>query len=467
MGTLNALMGLAQQALMADQAALNITANNVANQNTPGYTRQVVEWQENDSVTIGSLVLGTGASAQGVSQRDRVLEQRVQQQIQTQSQSSALQNALSQIQNIFGISSTSTSASSTQLGSALNSFFNSLSALAANPSDTPTRQAVISAAQNLAGAFNAASNQMQQVSSGLNQQVSGDVDQVNGLLSTIASLNQKISTTSPDADAGVLEDQRQQAIAQLSQYIGLDQITNENNQITLTTTNGAVLVSGDQSYSITTANVGGATHLYAGIPPQDVTSGISGGDLGGALQVRDHLLPQYQSSLDELAYQVGTQVNTVNAGGLDGTGAVGGNLFNLPSTASGAAGYITVATTDPAAIAAAATGEGATGAGNAQALAALATGTTFSGQTPSTYLSNLLGQIGSDTASAISDNTAQQAALSQLTSQRNALSGVSLDEEAANLTNYQRAYQAAAKVFSITDELMASALNLGVDSAVS
>jgi len=78
-----------------------------------------------------------------------------------------------------------------------------------------------------------------------------------------------------------------------------------------------------------------------------------------------------------------------------------------------------------------------------------------------------MGKIGTDTAAASSDSTAQQGILSQLTSQRNSLSGVSLDEEAANLTQYQRAYEAAAKVFSITDQLMADALNLGVTSAVS
>lgn len=467
MGTLNALMGLAQQALLANQAALNITANNVANQNTPGYTRQVAQWTENDTVTIGNVTIGTGASVQGASQRDRVLEQRVQQQTQVVSQSAALANALNQIQNIFGLTATSTSSSSTQLGSALNSFFNSLSALTANPSDTPTRQAVISAAQNLVGAFNAASNQMADVATSLNQRASGDVDQINGLISTIASLNQKISTMSPDADAGPLEDQRQQAIAQLSQYVGLDQINNENNQITLTTTNGALLVSGDKSYAMSTADVAGVTHIMAGVPPKDVTSGLTGGDLGGVLQARDQMLPQYQSALDELAYQIGTQVNQVNGQGLDGNGNPGGDLFSLPASASGAAGHISMATTDPKAVAAAAIGEGATGSGNAQALADLATGKTFSGQTPSDFLTNLLGKIGSDTAAATSDNTAQQATLSQLTSQRNALSSVSLDEEAANLTNYQRAYQAAAKVFSITDELMASALNLGVDTAVS
>lgn len=468
MGTLNSAMALAQQALMANQTALNITSNNVANQNTPGYTREVATWTENDSVTIGSTTLGMGVSAgSAASQRDRILEKRVQQQIQVQSQSQTLGDALNQVQSIFGLTSSSNSASTTALGTALNNFYNALSSLTANPSDQATRQKVISAASNMVGAFNSASNQMTAVSSDLDKQVSGDVGTVNGLLSQIATLNQKIASTSPNTDAGVLEDQRQQAIAQLSGYVGLDQISNENNQITLTTTNGAVLVSGAQAYTMSTTMVGGKTNIIAGVPATDVTSGLTGGALGGALEARDQLLPQYQSALDELAFEIGTQVNQVNALGLDGNGNPGGAIFQLPATAAGAAALMTMATTNPQAVAAAAVGEGVTGTGNAQLLAALAGGASISGQTPLEFLTGLLGQIGNAASSAASDNTTQQALLSQLTSQRNSLSAVSLDEEAANLTQYQRAYQAAAKIFSITDQMMASALNLGVTTSVS
>jgi flagellar hook-associated protein 1 FlgK len=468
MGTLNSALALAQQALMANQTALNITSNNVANQNTAGYTREVASWTENDSVTIGNVTVGMGSSVgQPVSQRDRILEKRVQQQMQVQSQSQSLGDALNQVQNIFGLTSGSSSASTTALGTAMNNFYNALSSLTANPSDTATRQKVISAASNLVGVFNSSANQMAGVSSDLDKQVSGYVNTVNGLLSNIATLNQKISSTSPNADAGVLEDQRQQAIAQLSQYIGLDQISNENNQITLTTTNGAVLVSGAQAYPMSTAQVSGKTNIVAGIPAVDVTSGLTGGALGGTLEARDQLLPQYQSTLDNLAYQIATQVNQVNALGVDGNGNAGQNIFQIPATATGAAALISMATTDPQSVAAAAVGEGSTGTGNAQLLAALANGASIGGQTPLESLNSLLGQIGNAASSAAQDNTTQQTLLSQLTSQRNALSSVSLDEEAANLTQYQRAYEAAAKIFSVTDQMMASALNLGVPTTVS
>ncbi|MDW5266501.1 MULTISPECIES: flagellar hook-associated protein FlgK [Acidobacteriaceae] len=464
MGTLTSLMDLSREALMADQNALNITANNVSNQNTPGYTREVVNWQPTDAVTLSGTSYSTGITSTATSVRDRVLEQRVQQQTQTQAQSGALQSALQQVQDIFGLSSTSTSASSTALGSAVDSFFNSLSTLEGSPGDTSARQAVLTAANNLTSAFNSASNQLAQVSTGLDQQVGTTVGQINSLTTTIASLNQQIATISPNTDAGTLEDQRQLAIAQLSQYVGLDQMTTESNGITLTTANGAVLVSGSQSYALSTTQVAGKTDVVAN--GQDVTSGITGGQLGGVLQARDQELPTYASALDNLAYGIGTAVNQQNALGTDGSGNPGGAIFTLPTSAAGAALSIQVATSDPKAIAAAATGEGSSGSGNAIALADLSTANVAGGQTASGFLASFLGQVGNDAAGATTDNTAQQATLTQLTSQRDSLSGVSLDEEASNLTQYQRSYEAAAKVFSIVDAIMASALNLGVETTV-
>src|SRR6202046_2612378 len=464
MGTITSIMDIAQQALMADQDALNVTANNVANQNTPGYTREVVNFQSVDAVTLSGLSVGSGVTVTATSQRDRVLEQRVQQQTQVEAQSGALESALQQIQNIFGLSSTSSSASATALGTATTSFFSALTALSSDPADTATRQNVLSAANALAGAFNSSANQLAQVSSSLNQQVVGDVSQVNSLTTTIASLNAQITSISPNGDAGTLEDQRQSAIAQLSQLVGLDQISTENNGITLTTSNGAVLVSGSKSFALSTTQVGGTTHILAGLNGQDVTSNLTGGDLGGVLQARDQQLPSYQSSLDSLAFNIGTQVNQQNEQGVDLNGNPGAALFTLSPTQSGAAASVQLATTDPSAIAAAAPCEGA--AGNSNILAGLSNPNVDGGQVAAQFLASFFGQIGSDTSAASTSNSADQATLTQLTTQRDSLSGVSLDEEASNLTQYQRAYQAAAQVFNIANTVMASALNLGVETSV-
>jgi flagellar hook-associated protein 1 FlgK len=466
MGTITSLMDIAQQALMADQEALNATSNNVANQNTAGYTREVVSFQSVDAVTLSGSAFGSGVTASATSQRDRILEQQVQQQTQTQAASGALESALQQVQNIFGLSSTTNSASSTALGTATNSFFSALSTLASNPSDTATRQNVLTAANTLAGAFNSAANQLTQVSSSLNQQVVNDVGQVNSLTTTIASLNSQISSLSPNSDAGALEDQRQLTIVKLSQLVGLNQISTENNGITLTTSGGAVLVSGSQSFVVSTTQVAGGTHVLAGVGAQDVTANLTGGDLGGTLQARDQQLPSYQNALDSLAFGIGTQVNQQNALGIDASGNPGAALFSLPPSQAGAATLIQVATGNPNAVAAASPGEGSSGNTNASALADLSSASIAGGQTASGFLASFLGQIGSDTAAATTNNGAQQATLTQLTTQRDSLSGVSLDEEAANLTQYQRAYQAAAQVFNIANSIMASALNLGIETSV-
>ena len=468
MGTLTSLFNVSLSALQADQVALNVTANNVANQNTVGYTRETVNFQSADAVTLNSVSQGGVTTGAGpVSQRDRILEQRVQQQTQQQAQSNTLQSALEQIQNVFGLTSTATSASSTAIGSAMDGFFNSLSSLTANPSDTATRQNVLTTANALAQTFNSAASQLNQISSGLNQQVTSIVGQINSLASTIASLNQQIAGVSPNGDAGALEDQRQSAITQLSQYIGLDQIATQQNGITLTTSSGEVLVAGDQAIPLSTTVVNGTTHILAGTSHNDITSSTTGGQLGGVLQARDQQLPSFTTALDNLAYGIATQVNTQNQQGIDGSGNPGQAIFTIGSSASGAAATISVAISDPNAVAAAVVGEGTAGNDNAQALANLSTANIVGGQTATNFYASLLSRIGTATSTATDNSASQQASLTQLTTQRDSLSGVSLDQEASNLTQYQRSYEAAAKVFSIVDSIMASAVNLGVQTSVS
>ena len=229
MGTLTSLMHSALTALQADQAALNVTANNVANQNTVGYTREVVQWQTNDSVVInGNVSDGVNIWSGPVSQRDRILELRVQQQTQTQAQSAQFASTMQQVENIFSLSSTASTATSTALGSAFDKFWTSLTALANNAADPSTKQAVLSASKALASAFNSAATQISQISDSLDQQAVSIVSKVNSLGATIAGLNQQIASISPGKDAGVLEDNRQAAIAELSTYIGVDQVSTEN-----------------------------------------------------------------------------------------------------------------------------------------------------------------------------------------------------------------------------------------------
>ena len=467
MSTLTALFDLSRSALSANQAALDITSNNVANQNTAGYTTETAAWSSGDTVSLsnGTVLSTTGPQVASVSQRDRVLDQRVQQQTQAQTSTAAEAGVLSQVEGVFSITGSSATAGSTQIGTAINGLFSGFTALSANPDDAATQQSVVSAAQSVAQAFNAAASGLAGVQTSINGGLASSVTQVNTLTKQIAALNLQITASDPSQDAGSLEDQRQLAITQLSGLVGLDQVKTENNGVELTTTNGTALVSGGQSYALSSAQIGGVTQVYDSTGAA-ITSQVTGGSIGGQLVAQNTDLPSVKAALDALAYRVGTAVNAQNEAGLTPAGTAGPAIFNLAATESGSAARISVSAT-ASSLANAGTGEGATGNTNANALAALANTTDASGQTIVGNLGALLSQVGSTSAGLQEQSTSQQASLTQLTTQQSSISGVDLDTEASNLTLYQRSYQAAAQVLTIVDQLMAASINLGTESAVS
>lgn len=461
MGTLIGLMGLTRSALDAEQKAIDVTANNVANQNTAGYTRQVVQFSASDTVALnGFLDNGSWVTATASSQRDRVLEQRLQQATSSANASSTRLTALQAVESQFGLSSTSGNASSTALGSAVDGFFASLQSLTANPTDSATRGSVLTAASTLASAFNQAATGIEDQISTLNGQVENAAKQIDGLTSTIAQLNGQITALSPNADASTLEDQRQVAIQQLAGIIGVNQITTDHNGVTLTTSNGAVLVSGEQSMPVSTSMVGTTVELMEGNPPS-MQRGLEGGSIGGMLQARDQDLPGMLQSLDQLAYGIGSAVNAQNQAGLTPTGAAGGAIFSLPTGTNGAASLISVALSSADGVATAGASEGTNGTQNAAALANLGTANIVSGDSASSFFGNFIASLGSTVQAAMTDSTAQSAAQTQAQTQRDSFSAVNLDDEASQLSQYQRSYEAAAKVFSIINQMFADVMNLG------
>ena len=362
MGTLTGLMSLSRAALDADQSAINTTANNVANQNTAGYTREVTSFEASDAVSLSGFGgLGETVSATAVSQRSRVLEQQLQQQTQGATQASTRLSALQSVESMFGLSATSTNASSTAIGSAVDGFFSSLTALSSNPTNAATQAAVLSAAQTLAAAFHTTSQGMSSQIGQLNSGIASAAQGVNGLTTQVAQLNAQIAELRPNEDAGTLEDSRQQAILQLSSILGVDQITTQGNGVTLTASDGTVLVSGTTAYPLSTTTVSGTTEIVAGEPPTTLSKDVQGGTIGGMLQARDVDIPPMQASMDQLAYAIGTAVNTQNAAGTTAAGVAGGAVFTVGAGVSGAAGAISVAITSASGIATAGVGEGNAG----------------------------------------------------------------------------------------------------------
>ncbi|MGP8269775.1 MAG: flagellar hook-associated protein FlgK [Terracidiphilus sp.] len=473
MGTINSAFSLISQGLDADQSALSVVANNVANANTPSYTEETPNWQENQPLNINGVSYGDGVTETGAtSVRDSVLDERLDQQQQLASASSARLTALNTLETLFTPDSGSSSSTAGDIGSDLTGFFSSLSSLEANPTDNSLRQDVLSTASTLAGDISNAASSLNSQRSALDQEAAGVTSQVNSLTSAIAQLNQRITTTSPDADAGTLEDQRQQDLSQLSQLIGINKVTTENNSLEITTTSGQLLLSGGTSEPMTSGTVNGVTNFYLGGIEIATQLASGGGQLGGLLTARDQDIPNALSALDQLAYSVATQVNAQNNAGTDldgvsGTVAAPLNIFNEPTTVSGSAANMGVVMTDPNQIAAAGLNDGTGDNSNATSMANLANQQIVNGQTPTNYYSNFVSTLGATVSSVQTENTAQNASVTQLQTQNDALSSVNLDDEASSMSTLERTYQAASQVFTMLNTIMAAALNLGDQTTVS
>ena len=433
-----------------------LISTNVANVDTPGYSRQVSDLAENPPVEIGNLTFGSGVQLQQVtSLRDSILDLRVNQETQQAGQLSSFLGSAQQIQQLFN------ETAGTGLQSSLTAFFSSLSQLSANPSDVNTRQAVLTAAQNLGTAFDQTSTNLSTIQTSANVAVSQSVSQINTLTSQIAQFNQQVTAAqSSGQGAGPFIDQRQQLLTQLSNLVDISEIDAGKGSLTITTTNGAPLVVGGQSFQLTTATNPTTSFQDVFSQGSDITSKITSGQLAGQIQIRDQEIPSIQSSLDTLASSLANAVNTQNAAGFDLNGAPGGNLFVPPPAGGvGAAESLAVATTDPSKIAASSDGTAGDNT-NANALLALQNQTIVAGQTPLNYYSGLIFKVGSDVSNALTEQQSNATILQQVQSLQGGVSGVDVNEEAANLIRFQTAYTASAQLSTVINTLLQTTIDI-------
>jgi flagellar hook-associated protein 1 FlgK len=452
MGSLSSMMWMASQALGVDQGALDATANNIANQNTPGYSREIPVLTEADPTVEGNITYGNGVTLQQIqSVRDQVLQLQISEQNQQQGSAQAQYNSLQQVQTLF-------SDPTQGIGADFTAFFNSLSQLSTDPSNMSDRQAVLTAAQNLVGDFHSTEQNLDSIQSGLNQSVGQDVTQINSLTQQIAQLNVQVGEMQKlGQDPGTLGDKETQLIQQLSQLTSVNQIQTENG-LTLTTGNGTALVVGGQSFALqTTSGPDGMTDISS--QGQDITSSLKGGQLGGNLQIRDTVLPGLISQLDGLASQFASSFNAAQSSGYDLSGNAGQAFFS-DTSGPGAASNLTVAISDPSLIAASSDKTSGSN-GNVANLLAVQNQALASGENPIDTYAGFVSLTGNLTAQANTEVSASTSSLNQLNNQLGSISGVNLDEETTNLMNYQRAYEAAARVVTTVDALTQNVLDMG------
>jgi flagellar hook-associated protein 1 FlgK len=429
-------------------------ANNVANVSTAGYSRKQPQFAENPPIVLGQLTFGTGVSLENAAGiRDPILQIRIQQETGTQGELSAFVNAMQQVQAQFNNQGN-------DIGTQLSALFSSVSQLSTSPASVALRQGVLTAASNLTSSISTTANNLQSQQTNLDLSVTQSVDQVNTLTQQIAKVNGQIAALENlNQDASAFVDQRDVLVGQLSNLIDVSQIKTES-QISLTTSNGTALVAGTQAFTLTTQpDATGLDHIFAGA--NDITGHLNSGQLGGLLLVRDQKTPSLLTSLDTLAAGISNSFNAANANGFDLNGNQGGNIFvSPPASNAGAAAGMAVATADPALIAASSDGSAGSN-GNLANFSAIHDQTTFNGETPSDFYGSVIFSVGNDVSNGSTEQQASQLVLQQLQGQRGSISGVSLDEEAGNMVQYQRAYDAAARVVDTVNQMLETLINMG------
>ncbi len=456
MSTIFNSLALAQQALQAQQFGLEIAQRNIANVNTPGYSRQRLNLMPGDPYGADAALGLAGVNSGTIeSFRNRFLNYRISQETEAQGCYDSVATALRQVETLFN------SGSGQGLDRKLEDFFNSFSTLANAPEDVTLREQVLSSAADLGVEFNRVYDQVQSVRGYQEYFISDTTTQINALTAAVAGLNsrvaQAIALKAPEASE--LEDQRQVLLEKLSGLMNVSYFETEGGRVTVLTKQGGTLVLGDDSYALETARSGSDGMLQIELGGADITSTINGGNLGGLLSARA-TLSGYLSTLDDMAAGLIQRVNAQHSAGVDLNGAAGGNFFNpfvqsVPGSNAGAAQSVSLAFSDPDRVAAGVAGSGSGSNANARLLADIGDEGLFSSGTATAtqFYANLVFKIGQDTRAAEDGITLQKAMLDQLKNQRDAYSGVNLDEEAISIVRYQKAFQATARYISVLDGL--------------
>jgi flagellar hook-associated protein 1 FlgK len=337
--------------LLALQRALDVTSNNIANANTPGYSVERANLQELPAQQTGRGYVGSGVEVASITRSyDEALAQQVRSSQSSYSGYNTFATQAAQVDNLL-------SAQGSGLGATLQNFANALQNVANSPSSTAQRQVLLSQAQALTQQLQSYDGQLSQFSSSLESQIGTNVTQINSLASGIASLNSQIATGLASGQTpNDLLDQRDQLIDQLSQYVSVSTSTQSDGQTNVFIGTGQPLVTGGTSQALTTIqDPYDATRHEVGLQGPsgavDITAQISGGSLGGLLSARSQVLDTTRNALGQISVGVATLMNQQQAAGMDLTGAAGAAMFSvggvqsLGATSNGGAATVSTSIT--------------------------------------------------------------------------------------------------------------------------
>lgn len=475
MSNLLASLRMSTDALGVFGRVLDVTQNNVGNASTPGYAKQALEILprsfDPDAGTAGGIQAGPMVSA-----RDEFAEQNVRRQLENQGRADMLQQILQ------GVEANLPVADGQGLAGAMSGLFESFSAWSMAPNDTTARENVLNQARALAQSFGDAAAGLANSSRDGERQVSDCVDQINALAGKLRDYNVQVRQGARN-DAG-LDANIHVALENLSELADVTAIKTSDGSFTVLMGGSIPLVIGDHQYPIglKLAHSPDASPSYPDGPVEariqgaagaDVTGRIKGGKLGGALDARNRVIPgllgdgSQAGDLNRLAAALADRINGILSAGRTADGEAGTDLFVYDDTNATASAKTLAVNPDITSEALAPVDPGPPMVSNGASLrlAGLSepqgSEDTVDGKTGYVaFFASMAARVGNELATAHNDYSFQQQSVAQARNLRNQTSGVSLDEEAMLLIQYQRAYEAAAKMISVISDLTETVVNL-------
>ena len=472
MSKINSMLDVGRRSMMNSQTALQTVGHNIANKSTEGYSRQRVDQQTAEPVGFGKLRIGMGAKAVGVSRiNNPYLEKQLGKEQAHLGYLDGKSDAMNRVEQVYN------EQSNKGLNQFLTDFFNAFRELSNNPESLATRTLVKETGDLLTKDFKRIHTQLTEIQNDMDQQIATHVSEVNGITEEIARLNEKIQNiTVTGVEANDERDRRELLIKKLGEKLNIRWAEGDNGMVAISAGNTALLVSGYESkrlevqrtpetetkgeanYDIFFRNTESST-------PVKVTEQLVGGSIGGLLEVRDKTITSLLNDNDRMAMSLAKAVNKGHVAGFNAYDEKGGNFFITPKEVRHAARELRISEDildDPNLIAAAASPESpgdnriANYISNLQFEKAMDDG---SGSLDEFY-NSVVGKIGVMSRRTFTAQESQKEIVKQLNNIRESISGVSLDEETTKMIEFQKAFDASARLIRTADEMFDTVLNL-------
>ena len=555
MGDIGRVLNTTKEALLSHLTALNVTGSNVANVDTPGYSRLRPVFGSIGVIGSSTNDVQVGVKITAIERLyDKYLEVQLVQQEQDTGNNQARMDLLNNVEGIFNESTGG------GINDLLSQFWGAWSQLSSNPSGTAERDNLVSISQSLASMFSQKANDLINIQSDTNSAISDSVTELNKYLDEMVDLNNKVVQTEiSGGSAASSRDQRAELLQKISQIIDVNYYEESNGSLNIFISNGKSLVEGTNVWKLDVktnpANSNYYDIVFEDTPDESINERLTSGKLAGMLDVRDTKIAGYLNDLDQMASTIVTNINAQHRSGYDLNNNIGGDFFSparieAPVAASGntyagttsssgtytgttnktytvkivAGGALGTATykvssddgttwgavqtipvggtitagdgvnltfppdtfatndvfsvkagcfakdmqvnstivNDSGKIAASATVNNGDG-DNAGSINAIKDSLLMGGGISSidNFYQSLVASVGNDVADAKRILDHQTAVMNQLESQKEAVSGVSVDEEMLNLIKYQAGYNAAARMCGVVNQMMDVLINLG------